>query len=111
MEYVSPKRRKHACAILLRCYPRGFGECLLQLHSTAKNRLMLAMRQKVPLNPELTDLQIFSSLSDSDCWVDAQLPSVFLYLYKQANIPDGWHDVMESYRKKMETFAPRLHEK
>ena len=66
------------------------------------------MRQKVPLNPECTDLQIFSSLSDSDCWVDAQLPSVFLYLYKKANIPDGWHEVMESYRKEMEKFAPRL---
>ena len=92
-----------------RCYPRGLGECLLRLHAEAKQRPRIDLRQKVRINPELTDLQIFNSLDDSDCWVDAQLPSVFLYLYKKAKIPDQWHDAMESYRMEMEKYVPRLH--
>lgn len=94
---------------ILRSYPRGFGECLLQLHGSAKERLFLHMRQKQPLNPELTDLQIFCSLSDSDCWADAQLPSVFLYLYEKATIPDQWHHVMKSFKTEMEKYVTRLH--
>ncbi len=94
---------------ILRSYPRGFGECLLQLHGTAKERLCLHMRQKKPLNPELTDLQIFCSLSDSDPWVDAELPTVFLYLYEKATIPDQWHDVMTSFKTEMEKYVTRLH--
>ena len=93
----------------VRSYPRGLGECLLRLHDEAKGRPRVDVRQKLPINPELTDLQIFNALDDSDCWVDAQLPSVFLYLYKKATIPDQLHEAMESYRIKMEQYFPRLH--
>lgn len=66
------------------------------------------MRQKQPLNPELTDPQIFCSLSDSDCRADAQLPTVFLYLYEKATSQDQWHDVMKSCKTEMEKYVTRL---
>lgn len=66
------------------------------------------MRQKDHIRPELTDLQIFRSLPDSDPWADAELPSVFLYLYKKARVPDEWHEAMLSFHKEMEKYVAKL---
>ena len=93
---------------ILREYPRGFGECLLPLLDDVRGKPRLDLRQKWAVNPALTDLDIFSSLETGDVWVDAKLPSVFMYLYKRAAIPDAWHNVMESFRVEMEKFATGL---
>lgn len=82
---------------------------MLEIHGVASRRPRLDLRQKLPINPRHTDLQIFRSLPVGDPWVDAQLPSVFLYLHKIANVPDGWHAPMDSLREEMEKYVSRLH--
>ena len=68
-------------AATVRCYPRGLGHKLLELCENIKNKPRLDLRQKAALNPEWTDLQIFRSLPFDDPWVDAGIPSLFLYVW------------------------------
>ena len=93
----------------VRCYPRGLGYKLLELYEQIKNKPRLDLRQKAALNPELTDLQIFRSLPFDDPCVDAGIPSLFLYLWKNENvvIPDGWRAPMEELKAQMEQYVPR----
>lgn len=87
-----------ACPVLLRQYPPGFGCSLLQLYDESKGRPQFDLRQKVAINPQRTDLQIFQGLPNHDCWVDAKLPTLFLYLFENENlrIPDEWTATMQS---------------
>ena len=98
-------------AATVRCYPRGLGHKLLELCENIKNKPRLDLRQKAALNPEWTDLQIFRSLPFDDPWVDAGIPSLFLYLWKNEKlvIPDGWRAPMEELKTKMEQYVPRKH--
>lgn len=93
----------------VRCYPRGLGYKLLELCEKIKNKPRLDLRQKAALNPEWTDLQIFRSLPFDDPCVDAGIPSLFLYLWKNENlvIPDGWRAPMEELKAQMEQYVPR----
>ena len=71
---------------------------------------MFDLRQKEAFDPMLTDLQIFLGLPDGDCWVDAELPTVFLYLYENENlvIPDQWKPAMEKMKLEMQKYASWL---
>lgn len=98
----------HAAA--LRCYPRGLGFALLRLYDRVKDKPRLDLRQKVGLNPALTDLEIFQNLPLGDPWVDAQVPGLFLYLLKNPNlvIPDGWQVEMAEMKAQMEQLVSRM---
>ena len=69
------------------------------------------MRQKALIDPMLTDLQIFRSLELDDPWVDAKIPSLYLYLMKnpRLSIPDEWQAQMELLRSELENYVPRMH--
>lgn len=55
----------------------------------------------------MTDLQIFRSLSGKDSWVDAQLPSLFIYLYGNKNlvVPNDWLDTMNALSYDMQQLV------
>lgn len=95
-----------------RSYPPAFGRRLLELHDEVQGRPRLDLRQKLSLNPLMTDLQIFRGLSEDDCWVDAQLPSLFIYCYNAALqkgcIPDSWDETMRSLHQSMQKYAAKL---
>lgn len=61
----------------------------------------------MPIDPRKTDLDIFRGLSNEDCWVDAQLPSVFLYLMQNKNlkIPDEWQPAMHMMQLEMQKYV------
>ena len=69
------------------------------------------MRQKIKLDPKMTDLQLFNSLELGDPWVDARLPSLLLYLLKnpKLTIPDGWQKTMNQMKADMEQFVTSMH--
>ena len=69
------------------------------------------MRQKAEIDPMRTDLQVFRSLDLGDPWVDAQIPSLYLYLMKnpRLSIPDEWQAHMELLRSELEDYVPRMH--
>lgn len=89
------------------CYPRGLGEHLLRVHDESKAKPGLDMRQKALIDPMLTDLQIFRSLELDDPWVDAKIPSLYLYLMKnpRLSIPDEWQAQMELLRSELENYV------
>ena len=72
---------------------------------------MFDLRQKETVDPMLTDLQIFMGMPDGDCWVDAELPTLFLYLYgnEKLVIPDEWKPAMQKMKLDMERFVTWLH--
>ena len=95
---------------LHRVYPANFGRRLLKLFDDVKDDPRQDLRQKRPLDPSKTDLQIFRGLSDDDLWVDAGLPEVFLYLYGayKNQVPDGWELAMMEMEAKMQGMVASL---
>ena len=67
------------------------------------------LRQKPEFHPRKTDLEIFNDLPQGDPWVDAKLPSLFMYLYanKKLAIPAEWQHTMDEWHKHMEKYAAR----
>lgn len=96
---------------LPRSYPEGFGVRLLQLYRQVKDMPRLSMRQKKHVETRSTDLEIFMGLPLGDPWVDAKLPSLFLYLmnHEQLRIPPGWQMVMEEMHTEMKKYATSQH--
>ena len=96
---------------LPRSYPEGFGARLLELHNQVKDMPRLSMRQKEHINTRSTDLEIFMGLPLGDPWVDAKLPSLFLYLmsHEQLQIPCGWKAPMEEIQSEMKKYATGQH--
>lgn len=48
------------------------------------------MRQKVPVDPKATDVQLFAQLELGDVWEDADIVSVYKYLRQGVTVPDTW---------------------
>ena len=96
-----------------RQYPRGLGACLLSAWESVWGQPKLDFRQKRDLDPRKTDLEIFEDLQDADPWVDARIPSLFIYLYSNKNlaIPSEWKPTMDAMRSEMEKYVAghRLH--
>ena len=67
------------------------------------------LRQKVAIDSQKTDREIFDELPTGDCWIDADLPGLFLYLYHEAElkIPDSWSETMASFRQEMQEWVAR----
>ena len=78
------------------------------MYDTVKDMPRFDLRQKRRLDPRQTDLEIFAAAVDDDPWVDAQIPNLFLYLYRnpRLRIPAGWEAVMEQMKGEMENYAP-----
>ena len=78
------------CRSWPRVYPRGLGDFLVKVMEEAKPQPTL--RQKVSVNYELSDQEMFSRLKLDDPWLDAGLPKVYQYMrqHPRCKIPDSW---------------------
>ena len=67
------------------------------------------MRQKASIDLKKTDRELFDSMPSGDCWVDARLPEVFLYLLQshRLTVPDSWQQSMLKMKREAEQFANR----
>ena len=65
------------------------------------------LRQKVPLDGQLTDHELFKQLPLGDIWQDARLPEVFLYLldHRSLTIPSSWYATMMELKLELEKFV------
>ena len=70
----------------------------------------MELRQKLPIPSSETDLDLFQSLKMDDAWVDAQMPSVFIELYKddKLRIPESWEPTMTFFYTEMKRYAAWL---
>ena len=61
------------------------------------------MRTKYDANVKLSDRELFEALPLKDIWADADLTSVFEYLYnhKKTDIPDSWVHTMSNFRREL----------
>ena len=62
-------------------------------------------RKKISIDPLQSDKEIFSQLPMGDTWDDAELTSVFFYLYNSSGtkIPDSWYSCMKEFSRDLRT--------
>jgi hypothetical protein len=82
----------------------------MKLYDEVKDKPAFDLRQKTAIDPTRTDLQIFMGLSNDDVWTDAELPSVFLYLYENEKlcIPNEWQWAMLQMKLEMQKYVTWL---
>ncbi|CAE7232915.1 unnamed protein product [Symbiodinium microadriaticum] len=99
-------------AATIRAYPRDFAKQVLSLwdEERASTQPRLSMRQKVHVSSSATDRELFEGLEVGDCWPDAQMISVWAYLYKNKHltIPQTWQSTMAKLNSELLDSAPRL---
>ena len=63
------------------------------------------LRQKADFNDYESDLKLFQSYPLGDTWPDANLASVFFYLYKnkKMEVPSEWKDTMSSFYSELKS--------
>lgn len=68
------------------------------------------MRNKLTLDPEKTDRQLFDEMDSQDIWVDSRIIETFLYLIenRQCRIPLEWQDSMRAFHEEMKQWVSRL---
>ena len=77
-------------AVQRRAYPYGLGMGLVNIMKDV--RVGPTLRQKVKVDFNLTDQEMFSSLALGDVWEDAALPSAYSYMrrHPRLKIPTSW---------------------
>lgn len=80
---------------VLRVYTKQFGRNLID--AVSYHRVRPTLRQKVPLDPRATDVELFTQLELGDVWDDADLISVYRYLRRSAPVPNTWEDAMYKF--------------
>ena len=60
-------------------------------------------RKKQRFSLKLTDRELFTNMMLDDTWDDAQLATVFFYLYRSSKtvVPDSWHDCKEKFAQEL----------
>ena len=76
----------------------------------ASKQPRLSMRQKVHVPAGATDRELFEGLEVGDTWADANMVSVWAYLYnnKHLTIPSTWQPTMSELNSTLLDTAPRL---
>ena len=66
------------------------------------------LRQKVDLDVQLTDRQLFASLELGDVWADAKLPAVYWYLrnLNSLSVPDSWEREFSQLDDALKGYKP-----
>ena len=85
----------------LRHYPKDLGFKLAEL--IAQQPPVADLRNKQPVNPQMTDKEIFESMSLDDCWFDAKLPSLYWYLrsLRHLKIPETWETTIANFEEEL----------
>ena len=88
----------------LRTYPLGLGHGLKEIMTSWQAQPKL--RQKRPVDVNLSDREMFNSLPLGDVWADAQLIDVYKYLRKSKNtmVPNTWVPLFEELDRQIEKF-------
>ena len=91
---------------LLRAYPEGFASRIYDLRQANAGRARTTLRQKIPLDANFTDQDLFKQIPLGDRWDDARLVEVFFYLLQShsLSIPDSWHDTIMDFKTELEAF-------
>ena len=86
----------------LRTYPLGFGHGLSDIMGSWQ--VQPRLRQKRPVNVNLSDRELFNALPLGDTWADAQLIDVYKYLRKSKKtmVPNTWVPVFEKLDSQIE---------
>ena len=95
----------------LRAYPVRFAQKLHQLHQEHTPDAHLPLRQKDLVNANmLSDRELFSNMPLGDVWVDAHLPTLYLYLFENPNlkISDSWLAPMMELKDQLQGYASWL---
>ncbi|CAE7737747.1 unnamed protein product [Symbiodinium sp. CCMP2456] len=82
-------------------YAKAFAQHVLSLWDDERESRQprLSMRQKVHVRTDATDKELFQGLAMKDPWPDAEMVSVWAYLYKNKylNIPLTWQSIMSEF--------------
>ena len=96
-----------------RIYPKEFAKHCLSLWEEERESTQprLSMRQKVHVSSSATDRELFEGLELGDLWADAEMVSVWAYLYKNKHliIPQTWQPTMANLNSALLDSAPRQH--
>lgn len=89
-----------------RTYPKGFGEGLTGIMGGWRPQPRL--RQKRPVNLDLTDKELFQSMELGDLWEDACLVETYRYLrfHKKSLVPLEWQPVLEELDAELDNLYP-----
>lgn len=87
----------------MRHYPKAFGA---KIASLLERKPLADLRNKKPIDPSLTDREIFASmhvLETSDCWWDADVPGLYWYLRELPGlaIPDSWCGTIKEFETEL----------
>lgn len=65
------------------------------------------LRQKRPIDPKLTDAEIFRGLPTGDLWQDADLVACYRYLRsnKKILIPSSWESALDEFDAELAKVA------
>ena len=89
----------------LRRYPSGLGKALIEGYLQSCSRpFRRDLRKKYALSSKLTDREIFAKYPlCQDQWFDAEIASVFFYLYgcKSLKIPESWESAIVSFKNEL----------
>lgn len=57
------------------------------------------LRQKVIIDPRLSDKMIFAQMELGDTWIDSGIHMIWKYIYsnKHLRIPDSWVDCIRDF--------------
>ena len=96
----------------LRIYTAAFARRILELWNEEQESKQprLSVRQKVHVGNDLSDRELFQQLTMDDTWPDAEMVSVWAYLYanKHLVIPHTWQSTMSDMNRELLDTAPRL---
>ncbi|CAE7236796.1 unnamed protein product, partial [Symbiodinium sp. CCMP2456] len=88
-----------------RSYSKAFGRKIYELwrEECKAEQPRLCMRQKVHIDPGMTDKGLFESLPLGDSWPDAEMIEVWAYLYKNKKlmIPSSWQSTMDAFNSEL----------
>ena len=70
--------------------------------------VQLLTRKKIEANTNFSDRELFRSMPLLDTWQDADLVSVFEYMYNHPRtcIPDSWVNTMQQFRGQLLETCP-----
>ena len=93
-----------------RCYPVGFGQCLLKAWEN-RTPFPAHMRHRLNIDLTKTDRELFESLPLGDVWIDGKMHLVWKYIYtsKHVSIPSSWENAMKRFDDELTKRAAQLH--
>lgn len=69
-----------------------------------------SLRNRLEIDNELTDRNIFSNLPLGDCWIDSGLHKAWKYIYanKYLRIPESWAECIRAFDEELTARVHRL---